>query len=288
MNHLASRLSGLAQRLGLHGRSPRQILDAASVLRLRVVPMPGSEPSIDWQHATPWHRLTELPRDALAGPVQEDKANARAALIRTMTRSERPATVDLRDVEGVVSTDSAVGAFATFDDFLANRTDRTVRIISFNDFEQALKLAFPAGTEHAIYQARQASWRHSGVFLDGVEHVEALACVVIYARRRALEIPLTVQTTRYAFSDSGLRNLSARYYAIAFAPESWSNPAFLSLLVESGAPYARLAPLGSGDGTEYLMLPKSSAEAAALGEGLLLAGMGNLVAHLQSLHLADL
>lgn len=287
MNHFASRLSGLAQRLGLHGRSPRQILDAASVLRLRVVPMPGNDRSIDWQHATPWHRLTELPRDALAGPVQEDKANARAALIRTMTRSERPATIDLRDVEGVVFTDSAVGAFATFDDYLANRTDRRIRIISFSDFEKALKLAFPAGTEQHIYQARQASWRHTGVFLDGVEHVEALACVVIYARRRALEVPLTVQTTRYAFSESGLRNLNARYYAIAFAPESWSNPAFLSLLVESGAPYARLAPLGS-DGTEYLMLPKSSAEAAALGEGLLLAGMGNLVAHLQSLHLADL
>ena len=81
---LSSRLGALAQRLGLIGRGQRQILERASQLRLPFSPLPQVRDSICWQDGPQLHRLIDLPRSALSGPVQEDKAQAHAMLVRVI------------------------------------------------------------------------------------------------------------------------------------------------------------------------------------------------------------
>ena len=84
---LSSRLTALAQRLGFIGRAPRQILERASHLHLPFVALPPLRESICWQDGPPLQRLAELPRGALSGPVQEDKAQAHAMLVRVIERA---------------------------------------------------------------------------------------------------------------------------------------------------------------------------------------------------------
>ena len=50
---LSSRLTALAQRLGLIGRAPRQILERASHLHLPFVALPPLRESICWQDVPP-------------------------------------------------------------------------------------------------------------------------------------------------------------------------------------------------------------------------------------------
>jgi hypothetical protein len=281
---LSARLGTLAHRLGLQLHTPRQVTEAALKLRLRFPSLDHCSSSIAWASGAPWERLAELPSDALAGPVQEDKAAARAALVRAVVLKSRPALqIDLKDVQGVMTDDAILGGFTDFEDYLAKRSTRTVRIISYTDFQKALALALPRLDQ--TLEAKYANWRGDGYFLSGANNIEALASAVVYARYRNLDVTLTTDATCYSLSNAGLRNLSARYYVLAFAPESWSNPDLLSVLVESGLPYARLSAMSRTDSTEYLLLPKAHPEAAALGEGLLLSGAADLAAHLRSAQL---
>jgi hypothetical protein len=57
----------------------------------------------------------------------------------------------------------------------------------------------------------------------------------------------------------------------------------MSLLLDNGLPYARLSLLRTPGAAEFLLLPKHSAEATALGEGLRLAGAADVVAHMKTL-----
>ncbi|GGJ89879.1 DUF6685 family protein [Pseudomonas matsuisoli] len=285
-SRLSARFGSLAQRLGLQPQTPRQIMETAGRLRLRFPALGNDITSINWYSGTLWQRLHELPHGALAGPVQEDKAEARAALIRTINRTfDQGVEIDIKRIRGVVSDDDDLDAFQSFDAYLASREKRSVRIISYNDFQKALARALPGGTQHV--NAWQAGWRDDGFYVGGVKDVEALASAAVYARHRQLDVPLVSDLTCYTFSDAGLRNLAARYYVLAVASESWGNPELLSLLVESGMPYARLAPLGRTEAVEYLILPRENPEAAALGKGLLLAGASDLASHLRALALGD-
>jgi len=53
--------------------------------------------------------------------------------------------------------------------------------------------------------------------------------------------------------------------------------------LDNGLPYARLSPLGGPGSPEFLLLPKHSAEATVLGEGLRLAGAPDVVGYLKQL-----
>ena len=55
------------------------------------------------------------------------------------------------------------------------------------------------------------------------------------------------------------------------------------LLDAPGLPYARLSLLRYPDAPEFLLLPKDSPEAHALGEGLRLAGAPDVIAYLEAL-----
>src|SRR5690554_7344245 len=98
---LASRLSSLAGQLGLSGKAARRMLDRARQLSLPFQPIPLPTLSIWWQLGPQLDRLVDLPRGALSGPVQEDKAGADAVLagLLEVTHSQVPA-LDPREIDG--------------------------------------------------------------------------------------------------------------------------------------------------------------------------------------------
>lgn len=281
---LASHLGALAQRLGLRGRLARQILRQASQLRLPFQPLPPLPASIWWEIGAPLQHLPELPRSALSGPVQQDKADAHAMLVNIVKRRSRElSNLDLRQIEGLHSTAPHAGAYACLEEYAAAPECRHIRIISYKDFLRTLDLALPTLTSGAAVALHEASWRGPRLFWAGEQHGAALACAVVYARRRELEMTVPAHINSYRLSRHGLADLQQRFHMLAMPVHAWSDPAFMGLLLDNGLPYSRLALLRTTGAPECLLLPRHNAEANALGEGLRLAGAPNLVSYLQRL-----
>lgn len=281
---LSSRLGALAQRLGLIGRGQRQILERASHLRLPFGQLPQMRESICWQDGPQLQRLIDLPRSALSGPVQEDKAQAHAMLVRVVeAQVQQLSTYDLRLIDGLSTCSPPQADQKNFEAFAASESCRQIRIISYKDFVKTISLALPRFLAGEGISLRQASWRGERVFWAGEHHSEAFACAIAYARRRELEVSLPAELSQYRLSEQGLNNLQQRYHVLAMPNAAWSEPAFMALLLDSGLPYARLSQLGGPGSPEFLLLPKHSAEATALGEGLRLAGAPDVVGYLQKL-----
>jgi hypothetical protein len=281
---LSSRLGALAQRLGIIGRGQRQILERASQLRLPFSPLLPFRESICWQDGPQLQRLIDLPRSALSGPVQEDKAQAHAMLVRTIEVKEQQLTsFDLRMINGLSTCNPQQASHDSFEAFAASESCRQVRIISYKDFVKSISQALPRFLAGERISLRQASWRGDRVFWTGEHHSEAFACAIAYARRRELEINLPAELSHYCLSEQGLSNLQQHYHVLAMPNAAWSDPAFMALLLDNGLPYARLSLLGGPGSPEFLLLPKHSAEATALGEGLRLAGAPDVVGYLRQL-----
>lgn len=281
---LSSRLGALAQRLGFIGRGQRQILERASRLQLPFTPLPPLRETICWQDGPQLQRLLDLPRSALSGPVQEDKAQAHAMLVGVIEAQEQQLTsFDLRMIDGVSNCDPQQASHASFEAFAASESCRQVRIISYKDFVKTISLALPRFLAGERIILRQASWRGERIFWSGDHHNEAFACAIAYARRRELDVNLPAALTQYRLSEQGLANLQQHYHVLAMPSVSWSDPTFMALLLDNGLPYARLSLLEAPGSPEFLLLPKHSNEATALGGGLRLAGAPDVVGYLQQL-----
>ncbi|WP_373388174.1 DUF6685 family protein [Pseudomonas alcaligenes] len=283
---IASRLSALAQRLGLSGRVPRLVFERARHLQLQFQPLPVPAASLWWAAGPPLQRLVDLPRDALSGPVQEDKAAARAVLMGVVEREVLHLDdFDLRRIDGLCSPPPSLDdRLASFEELAASPLGRGVRIISYKDFLKTISQAMPRFLAAEAVEVRQASWYGERLFWAGEQQGEAFACAIAYARLRGLEVTLPAELTRYRLSASGLGELRRRYHMLAMPVQAWSEPAFMSLLLNHGLPYARLSLLRYADAPEFLLLPKNSAEANALGEGLRLAGAPDVIGYLDALH----
>ena len=190
---------------------------------------------------------------------------------------------DLRLVDGFSGNHPIQAQFASFEEYAASQPCRQVRIISYKDFVKTISLALPRFLAGECISLRQASWRGERVFWAGDHHSEAFACAIAYARRRELEVSLPAELSHYRLSEQGLSNLQQRYHVLAMPNAAWSDPAFMALLLDNGLPYARLSQLGGPGSAEFLLLPKHSAEATALGEGLRLAGAPDVVGYLRQL-----
>ncbi|MEK1905751.1 MAG: DUF6685 family protein [Pseudomonas sp.] len=282
---LASRLSALAQRLGLSGRVPRMVFERARGLNLPFKTLPSTQNSIWWQAGPPLHRLVDLPRDALSGPVQEDKAQARAVLMRVVELEQQHLhDFDLRQIDGIcgpVPTDAP--PFANLEEFAATQPCRSVRIISYKDFLKTISQAMPRFLAAEAVELRQASWYGQRMFWASEQHGEAFASAIAYARLRGLEVTLPAEVSRYRLSRDGLAELKRQYHVLAMPVQAWSDPAFMGLLLDNGLPYSRLSLLRGTAAPEFLLLPKESAEANALGEGLRLTGAPDVVSYLETL-----
>jgi hypothetical protein len=281
---LTSLLGTLAQRLGMAGRSSRQIFERASSLRLPFQALPLPEQSIWWQSGPPLQRLVDLPRGALSGPVQEDKALAHAVLIRLVKqRQEQLHNFDLRLISGVSCTDSNRLPYTSFEEYAASEACHHIRIISYKDFVKVISQALPRFLAGEPINLRQANWHGEQLYWSGEQNLEAFACAIAYARRRGLEISLPAVLTHYQIDPAGLAELQSAYHMLAMPVQAWSDPTFMALLLDHGLPYARLSLLRSPGAPEFLLLPKTHEQALALGDGLRLAGAPDVINYLQQL-----
>lgn len=280
----STRLTSLAQRLGLIGRGARQTFLRASALQLPFKPLPAQHDSIVWQDGPPLYRLVDLPRDALSGPVQEDKALAHAALAGVVSIEQYTLqSFDLRLVDGFSNTLTNGASYRTFEDYAASEHCKQVRIISYKDFIRTFSLALPRYLAGDPIELRQASWRAQRTFWAGEQQGANFAGAIVYARRRGLEVMLPANLTHYRLDSNALASLEQRYHVLAMPCEAWNDPAFMGLLLDSGMPYARLSLWKSAGTPELLLLPKDHPQATALGEGLQLAGAPDMLTYLHDL-----
>ncbi|UYP31858.1 hypothetical protein OEG79_07110 [Pseudomonas sp. Z8(2022)] len=280
---LSSRLAALAQRMGLLGRGSRQIFARASALRLPFKPLPAAVKSICWHEGPQLQLLLNLPRGALSGPVQEDKAQAHAALTQVVeAQTQHLQAFDLRMIDGFACPLPAPG-YASFEDYAASEHCKQVRIISYKDFVRTISLALPRFLAGEPIELRQANWRGSRTFWSGEMQGESFAGAIAYARRRGLEVQLPANLVRYRLNEAGLDDLQNCYHVLAMPEAAWSDPAFMGLLLDNAIPYARLSLLKKAGTPEFLLLPKEHQDATALGEGLRLAGAPDVPSHLRQL-----
>jgi len=285
MFFLPSSLVALTQRLGLGLRTPRWVRHRARALRLPFQPLPPLPESVWWQAALPLQRLAELPRDALSGPVQEDKAEARAVLMQLVEREQHVLeSIDLRQIDGLVGKDPQAPPHESLTTYGTTAECRAVRIISYKDFVRTLGQAVTGYPDAGRLQLRQADWRGKRLFWSGEpRRIPAFAAAVAYARQRGLEVHLPADLTCYRLSESGLASLRRRYHVLAMPAQAWSDPAFMGLLLDRSLPYARLALQRHGGAPEFLLLPRRHPAANALGEGLYQAGAPNVAGFLAGL-----
>lgn len=284
---ISSKLAFLTQKLGLGGRSSRQILERAAKLRLPFEPLSTAAQSIWWHAGTRLQDLSTLPRSALSGPVQDDKAAAHAVLVQLIEQHKQQiASFDLRKIDGLAGG-KGNPACVSLEDYLAGLEQRQVRIISYKDFIKAISLALPGFLGGQRIDLMQANWYGERFFWDGERNIEAFASAIVYARRREIEVSLPAELTTYVVSPRGLKKLDSKYHTLAMPAQAWSHPGFMGLLVKNGIPYARLNLKTNSPTAEFLMLPKHNADAVALGEGLVLAGAPDVSAFLHQLMVSN-
>lgn len=275
------RLGALVKHLGFGSRASKQLLNRARALQLPFIPLAAPSPAIHLQTGIQLQRLLDLPRSALSGPVQEDKALAHAALNKLVTLQERTEkSFDLRQLHGFTGTSPSGNAYPNLEQYAASEACRHVRIISYKDFVRTLSVALPRFLAGEPIILRQASWHGSSLYWASEVHTEELACAVSYSRVRQLETNLPAKVGRYTLHRAAIKALDKEFHIFSMPDAAWQDSAFMSLLLDTGLPYSRLSMSNSASGNEVLLLPKNSALANALGQGLLLAGAPNVIEYL--------
>lgn len=286
--NIRARLSTIVRRLCWQRRVHPQIYIEAGKLRLPFKTLPHVVDPFIWEDGLYLHLLKELPLNALSGPVQEDKAQARTALVSFIdTDMTYVENFDLQQICGLVHKLSFKHSVKTFEELTATQQCRHIRIISYNDFLKTIQLSLPGFRHQQPLELRQACWLGDRYYWDGDLHPEALAHSIVYARRRGLKIRLPARITRYCINKSGLAALEKNYHTPIMPVEAWTDPVFMGLLVETHLPYARLVLKEAPGQPEILMLPKNNAQANELGLGLYQAGAQDLVNYLRAICQSD-
>jgi len=262
-------LGTVGSLLGLGDYRLRQIYQRAALLRLPFTPPPPLSPSVWWPQTGLAH-LASLPRGALSGPVQEDKAAAHRALATLVNETqETHASLELRKIDGLTGPPGE--PFAHLEDLVAGHPCRRFRILSYQDFERVISLALPRFLAGEPLRLLTADWLGGRLFWAGERAREALACAVVYARVRGLSVSLPAQVTCYRLGQAELAAFQEKYHALWMPPQVWTTAGFMHLLLENHIPYARLAKIHP-DYQEVLLLPRTRGRSNALGLGLRKAG----------------
>jgi len=274
-------LGSVSRFLGYGDYRLRQIYRRAASLRLPFTEPPKIAPNIWWSSAG-LASLANLPRSALSGPVQEDKALAYQALRSLVSeRQETCEQLELRQIDGLAGTPGE--PFNRLEDLVLGHPCRRFRIISYQDFERVIRLALPRFPQEPIYLL-STDWIER-LFWAGTREREAFACAVVYARVRGLNVSLPAQVTRYQLDKSGFNHLRGQYHALFMPNEAWTTPGLMHLLLETEMPYARLAKVHPNY-QEVLLLPRNRQRSNALGLGLRKAGAFDAAQWLASAHTA--
>ncbi len=280
---MSQRLAAIAQRLGLGAADAHKVPERTRALALCFEAPQRSAGGIGWQSGAPLYRLIDLPRGALSGPVQEDKARVHAVLKKLVgRRSESLPSLDLRLIDGLcVRGVLADSQLPDFEALAASDACKRVRIISYNDFSRVLGLALPGYERKSeTLRLRQADWHGARLFWEDDNQACELASAIVYARRRGLEITLPAKIEHFSLLPDALRDLDERFHMLAIPTQAWSDAGFMGLLLDTGLPYARFG-LFNSETPESLLLPKDHPQARIFGEGLREIGAPDMVAYLR-------
>lgn len=229
--------------------------------------------NIGWKHNLYLQHLYDLPRSALSGPVQEDKEQAHALLAKLVSKViDTEHVIDLRDIYGISEPLADIEATQTLESLAASAQCRHIRIISYRDFEKTITQAIPYFLSDQPINLRQANWLGAHLFWADEKHSHELACAVVYARRRGLDLPKRTYISRYSLNFEVLQLIQKNYHVLIMPVEAWSDREFMAILLDSRSPYARLALTKGHTPTEVLILPKRKPLSDNLGRGLRLAG----------------
>ena len=269
---LLSRLSALLKRFdGDSGTLiPEQIAQRINLpfSNLTVPPL-----SICWKNNLYLQHLYDLPRGALSGPVQEDKAEAHSFLANIISKTiDTDCIIDLRDIYGLSESVCNLQPLQDLESFAASEQCRHIRLISYRDFEKTVTQAVPHFLSDQPINLRQASWLGEHLFWAGEQHSDALASAVVYAKRRGLDLPKRSYISRYTLNSDALRTLHKHYHMLLMPEETWNDQQFMAILVDSSIPYARLTLAKTPVQQEVLLLSKRKKPSDTLGKGLKLAG----------------
>ncbi len=269
---LLSRFGALFKRSdsNLTTLTPEQI---AQQIRLPFTALAIGPVSICWKNNLYFQHLYDLPRSALSGPVQEDKAEAHSFLADIVTKTiDTNCIIDLRDIYGLSESVCGLQPLPNLESFAASEQCRHIRIISYRDFEKTITQAIPHFLSDQPINLRQASWLGENLFWASEQHSCELACAVVYAKRRGLDLPKRSYISRYSLNSDALKVLSRNYHMLIMPEQAWNDRQFMAILVDAGIPYARLTLTKPPVQNEVLLLSKRKKSSDNLGKGLKLAG----------------
>lgn len=231
------------------------------------------ELSIHWKQNLNLQHLVNLPRNALSGPVQEDKAAAHTFLKDIVTTEEyRLSMFDLRDIHGINLNLSQALQYKSLEDISGSELCRDIRIISMRDFDKILDKAIPEFKQSKAVQLLSASWLGLHYFWAPELRSLELTCAIVYARRRELALNKPVQVNRVVLNKPELVILQQHYHVLAMPENAWNENSFMRYLVDYRVPYARLPLLRGSHPIEVLLLPRHEILSDTLGQGLRKAG----------------
>lgn len=272
---IAERLKALFKKAGsadttVVAFTPEQI---AHSVNLPFTPLQVPAVTIGWKNNLNFQHLYNLPRDALSGPIQDDKVEAYAALKNLVSKVVvTESSIDLREIFGLLALPQDADNLQSLEAFAARAECRHIRIISYRDFKKAITQALPQFFNEQAIHLYQASWLGPGLFWAEQQNNCAFACAVAYARLRGLELPKTAQISRYQIDTTVLSNLQDKYHMLIMPEQAWKDREFMTILLRSDSPYARLILSQTPQPLEVLLLPKHKPLSDSLGEGLKLAG----------------
>lgn len=272
--------NSILSRIGaaLTGRSTQQnrlftAKQVASSVQLVFPLLKLPELSIHWKQNLNLQHLVNLPRNALSGPVQEDKAAAHAFLKNIVSTEEYMLSLfDLRDIYGINFNQPQALQYQSLEEISGSELCRDIRIISMRDFDKVLHKAIPDFKQKKAVQLLSASWLGLNYFWAPEPRSLELTCAIVYARRRGLALNKPVQVNRIVLNKPELVILQQHYHVLAMPENAWDANSFMQYLVNYRVPYARLPLLRGSHPIEVLLLPRHEILSDTLGQGLRKAG----------------
>ena len=248
--------------------TPEQI---AQQIRLPFTALAIGPVSICWKNNL-YFSIYMIYHSALSGPCCRSKAEAHSFLADIVTKTiDTNCIIDLRDIYGLSESVCGLQPLTNLESLPpANSAD--IRIISYRDFEKTITQAIPHFLSDQPINLRQASWLGEKLFWASEQHSCELACAVVYAKRRGLDLPKRSYISRYSLNSDALKVLNKNYHMLIMPEQAWSDRQFMAILVDAGIPYARLTLTKPPSQNEVLLLSKRKKSSDNLGKGLKLAG----------------
>lgn len=227
-------------------------------------------PSIHWDHTVHLKQLANLPTNALAGPVQEDKAQAYRYLKQiVVAETQTLDSFDLREVYGLNHQQDKLYLYDSWEAMAQSPLCRQVRIISMRDYNRVLSAVISKQRPALLLST---AWNPDNVYWHSDHNCHALIAALVYARRRELAINMPALHQRTHIRTAAVKELQKHYHTLCMPAEAWSDPAFMDYLVTYKLPYVRFRLAFGELPMQVILLPRSHPDSNMFGSGLYKAG----------------